>query len=517
MKRITETDLFLQRILQYRPEELPTNSPAGVASFLYEFLHQEEAHTKEMVPPVYGMGSLWVYFPLRGVWVPVFDEELCSLVARWDGVLLQNEDKRFRVGKGDDKAIVRMLANRCLANLKYGMDRDQVEWMSEGDSGLAFSDIFVRVEEEKHRLTLKTTPPHHTDRTIHAFDIPCPSIPDINSQVSDREWTMAMLGYLKSVGASNLHLYLSSVWSGDIDEYANIRFLAQFAGVALLGKATDQRFMRALILQGPPGTGKSTFIKMLRGLFPDKATSSVPPHNFHEHDKISSMRASRYNYIEELSKEPIRSDSSLRSIIDGARVQVRDPYVKNYFFSPQCAHLFGCNRLPNIPGADNATWRRFAVLKLNNVVRDTTQQVVDIDKVVEDQERPHLISWALAGAMDAFAHNKYLVPASALSHLQEWSKDADSVSVFVAEECSDDDNRPMTIPDTKGAVRLSELYSCYHHWCREFGYSPVSKGEFKARVKSQGIDIRKNSVDHALLLLNEHGKTRLEKVLALGN
>lgn len=502
---------FLQKILCYRPEFLPTKSPAGVAEILYRFLHQIEPTTGESVPPVFGQGKLWVYYPAQCRWLPFFPEELCSLVARWDGVEINGTDKVFNAA--DDQKIVRMLIDKAVSNLAYGRDRQGNEWISEGETGVAFADSFFCVKKDGRKLALVATAPHHADRTMFGFDIPAPEIPNIPSDLDSESWAKTMLHYLKESGAEYLHKYLSTIWEGDPDMYENIRFLAQFAGVALLGRATDQRFMRALILQGIPGTGKSTFIKMLLGLFPEGSTSSVSPHVFAEQDRISSMAGSRFNYIEELSKEPIRSDSALREIFDGARVQVRDPYVKNYFFSPQCAHLFACNRLPNIPGADKATWRRLAVLKLNRVFRDGSEQVENIEREIAENEKQQLIAWALAGATDAFYHNRYLIPKTAEAHLAEWSKDADSVSVYIAEECSDDETgKPLLVQRSADGIKRSELYACYYNWCKESGYSPVSIGEFEIRAQSQGVDVVKRSVKFCLIAQNEVGKARMARV-----
>jgi P4 family phage/plasmid primase-like protien len=504
---------FLQNILNYRPDELPSKSSAAVAEVLYQFLHQEEPATREKVPPVFGLGEVWVYFPVQRRWLSVFPEELRALVGRWDGVHITGTDKVFRAD--NPKQIVEMLIDKAYANLAYGRDRQKNEWVAMGETGVSFADAFFCVKQEARTLSLVALAPHHTDRTMFGFDFDAPSIPSIPSDVTSEVWSKTMLQHLKDSGAEYLHKYLSSIWRGDSEEYDNIRFLAQFAGVALLGRATDQRFMRALILQGLPGTGKSTFIKMLKGLFPEGTTSSVAPHVFFEQDRISSMACSRFNFIEELSKEPIRSDSSLREVIDGARIQVRDPYVKNYFFAPKCAHLFACNRLPNIPGADKATWRRLAIMKLNNVFRDDDEQVEDIDQMIANNEKSQLIAWALAGAMDAFYHNRYLIPKSAEAHLNAWSKESDSVSIYLAEECAEDTTGKLLITQkSSDGVKRSDIYSCYQNWCKESGYTPVSVGEFEIRAASQGVDCVKRSVKYLLVALNDAGTARLSKIEA---
>jgi P4 family phage/plasmid primase-like protien len=504
---------FLQNILNYRPDELPSPTPAAVAEVMYQFLHQEEPDTREKVPPVFGLGEMWVYFPAQRRWLSIFPEELRALVTRWDGVGIEGSDKFFRADSPEK--IVGMLVDKACANLAYGRDRQKNEWIAMGETGVAFADAFFCVKQVGQALSLVAMAPHHSDRTMFGFDFDAPSIPNIPSDVSAEVWSKSMLQHLKDSGATYLHKYLSSVWKDDPEQYDNIRFLAQFAGVALLGRATDQRFMRALILQGLPGTGKSTFIKMLKGLFPEGTTSSVAPHVFFEQDRISSMACSRFNFIEELSKDPIRSDAALRSVIDGARIQVRDPYVKNYFFAPKCAHLFACNRLPNIPGADAATWRRLAIMKLNLVVRDTEEQVKDIDQLIADDEKSHLIAWALAGAMDAFYHDRYLMPKSAEAHLKAWSKESDSVSIFLAEECSDETTGKLLIAQkSSDGVKRSDIYACYQNWCREFGYSQVSGGEFEIRAASQGVDCVKRSVKYLLVALNEAGAARLSKIEA---
>lgn len=504
---------FLQDILDFRPDSLPSDSPSALADFLYQFLHQREKGTGKSVPPVYGFGAIWVYYPTSSVWVTLHTKEIASMVQNWDGVKLDGRDKYLRVS--EDEKIVKMLINRMARNLAYGQDREGNDWIAQHEGGIAFSDTTLYAESANNKLTLKAKAPSHEDKTTAGFDFPCPTFPEVDPSVSDEAWVHCVLQYLKEQGSKYLHLYLSTVWKGCEEEASNIRFLAQFAGVALLGLATDQRFMRALVLQGEPGTGKSTFILMLKELFPKGVTSSIHPQVFGEPDRISTMAGSLFNFVEELDdKKPITNDAVLREVISGARIQVRDPYVRNYFFSPKCAHLWGCNRLPNITGAHQATWRRLALLRLNNMVRDTKDEIFKIERLVGQQEQKHLIAWALAGAVDAFAHNRYLIPESSKRYLAEWGQEADSVSSYVAEECSDEDRTPLLLQETKDAIKLTDLYRCYANWCRDFGHSAVSKSAFKGRIQSQGIFIRKRSVDVALVRLNEHGETRLNKILS---
>jgi hypothetical protein len=68
---------------------------------------------------------------------------------------------------------------------------------------------------------------------------------------------------------------------------------------------------------------------------------------------------------------------------------------------------------------------------------------------------------------------------------------------------------------SRDAIKLTDLYKCYAHWARESGHTPVSKSVFKVRIQSQSIEIRKRSVDVAMVKLNEQGNERHAKIASM--
>jgi len=501
---------FLQSVLDARPETLPSKADTAVAHFLYEFLHQEDLVTGESVPPVWGRGQFWIYFSAQAVWIPVRIEEMTALVLRWYGVWCREDEEGYKAQNA--KAVVEKAATLCSGILRYAQDRAGNEWISDTTKGIAFSDEFLKVSTTPdNRFTLERCHVTHRERVTNGFDFPSPAIPDLDPSLESEAWSASMIEWLKSGEAPLFGQYLDTIFEGEADKYERIRFLSQWAGIALVGCSTNQRFHRALLLLGAKGTGKSTFINVLSSLFPSGAISNVPPHVFPKPDMISGMTGARLNAIEELSKEPIKDDAILRSVIDGARMQVRDPYKQNYFFAPQCAHLFGCNRLPSISGANPATWDRFAVLTLNRQFRHKEGQIHDLAKLIAEQERSAVVAWALAGALDAFAHNGYLIPLSCAISLSSWSQESDSVGLFVLEHLCDERGKIIPPPQATNAITLGDLFALYRFWCAKDGYSPVGKKEFSLRLADQGVRVVKQKSYVVLADLNDQGQALHEE------
>lgn len=495
---------FLQNVISTRVEALPSKSDTAVAHYLYNFLHQDDLATQERVPPVWGQGCFWIYFSAQAIWVPVDPKELEALVLRWYGVFCVEEEEPYKAQNA--KAVVEKTATLCYGLLQYSKDRAGNEWISDTTKGIAFSDSFLRVvTTEDNRFSLEAQHVTHRERVTNGFDFDAPAIPELSHEIDAASWSQSMIAWLKDNGAPLFGHYLSTVFAEEADQWERLRFLAQWAGIALVGCSSNQRFHRALLLLGTKGTGKSTFIKVLSSLFPKGSLSSVPPHVFPKPDMISGMAGARLNAIEELSKEPIKDDAILRSVIDGARLQVRDPYKQNYFFSPQCAHIFGCNRLPSISGANPATWDRFSVLTLNRKFRHTTNEIHDLDQRIAEKEKQIVVAWALAGALDAFALNGYLIPPSSVVDLAGWSKESDSVGLFVLENLADEQG-VITPPDkASSAPALADLFALYRFWCQKDGYSPVGKKEFSLRLADQGVRVVKQKGYVVLASLNDQG------------
>lgn len=535
-ERNTEATL-IQGLMNWRAEVLESSSRSYLAQVLYRLMTARDPVSGENVPPTLSKDKVHVYSEALCRWVPIHDPEIRVIIIHMDGTPIpQGPDKDpKRLNINHDKEILSKFKALCAQKIDLGYDREGLEWLAQAQKGIAFEDKYLRpkpieeavkddpsLEEEAKKspgkYVLTTEPVTHKHHLLRGqgYSYKMPEVVKIPSEYSDEDWDDTMAEVLDDLGAKYLKKYLYSIWPDDEDAPAKRRFLAQWLGIAMLGLANDQRFMRALILQGGQGTGKSTFIKVASSLFPKGTLSNVEPRNFGESDKLEALAGAKLNFVEELSKEPIRDDAKLRAIIDGSPQQIKIPYLKPFIIEPNCAHLYGTNRLPSIPGANPATLKRFVILELNKTFRGTDEQIMDIDKLIANNEHEALITWALAGAADAMDINGYRIPASCSKKLESWHRDGDSVGTWVEEELCGDDGKPLPPENLADSPHAKDIFKVYVDWCQENHHKGVAWKEFKIRLVDQGFKVSKSGALRAQVKLNSDGMDREAKLIANG-
>lgn len=260
---------------------------------------------------------------------------------------------------------------------------------------------------------------------------------------------------------------LGEQWPDLIDDVGAL--LTQFIGAALLGEAP--RMNRALLFVGPAGSGKSTLLDAIERCFPAEVVTHLALQDFGHEFKPACLRDSLLNTVRELEDAPILRQGQVRAIIGGEPLHVNVKYRPGIDIRPQAAHIFAMNELPTAPGADQAFWRRFAVLRFTRQFRGTAQD----DRGLADalaEERADIVRWCIDRVGFALEQGDYTISEGLREAAAEWRVEADPVSYWYSE---------ADIVD--GWSEVKDLYEHFAKWARASGFREISLRSFSQRLR----------------------------------
>lgn len=450
--------------------DLPTFEVGDHAELARKLVLELMGDREELL--AYDFGFLHRYNADVGLWEAIPDEVCSNIIQGWSGAPIMSPfgmDGMLRVN--NVKTPVELATHKPSS---WGRGEG---WLADAPKGIAFADGFMAVNELGARPTLEPREHSPENKARVGFDFPFD--PDAE--------------------CPRFHQYLEDVWGGAPDFQERVQLVQEFVGVALTGMAP--RYKRALILYGVKGTGKSTFLKMIRGMFPDAAVSEVSPLDWSDDNKIAALGASRLNTVFDLTGDDLRNQERVKEVIDGERIQIREVYRRQSTIWPLGAHLFATNKLFKASGADPSFWDRWLVLDLfpDRSWRGTSGEVRELaDQILRD-ELPGLVTWALEGARRAFAQDGFTLPKVCLDVMESWQQEADVVGLWLADE--------EEVSSYNGGTwtGATELYKRFKTWTEENGHARLSSHNFWTRLRDRGVANKKSNGSKYDVELNSKG------------
>ena len=275
-------------------------------------------------------------------------------------------------------------------------------------------------------------------------------------------------------------------FKGDADAAAKIALLAEVAGVAALGYATQHRAPKAVVLLGRTAeNGKSQVLDMLRGLLPPDAVSFIPPSKFGDEKYTVRLVGKLLNTSDELGSAAAIASDGFKSIITGEPITARDVYQRSFSFRPEAQNVFAANQLPSFHGGmDKGVLRRLLVVVFNRTI-PPEERIEHIGQRIAHEELNLLLAWAVQGASRFLRRGYFAEPESTVDALAEWSEGADPVLGWLQER--------VDVVVGAEAPRLMSIvaYSDFKIWAHVQGYVVPAKNVFvqrlKAAVASKGV------------------------------
>jgi P4 family phage/plasmid primase-like protien len=267
----------------------------------------------------------------------------------------------------------------------------------------------------------------------------------------------------------------------DADE--QIRQLRMFTGLAVFN--IQHSLDRALLLYGIGGSFKSGFQRIIESLVRKEYLSSVSPLEWDQDYKKAELVGKLINLVPEINNDKVIPGAEFKSVVSCDRISAREAYGKVFTFRPGCAHWFNSNFYLATRDQSDGFWRRWAIVHFS-VSKPELERDPNLADTIIKTELPMILNWALQGVTD-YLENQIFLSKAHYKCVAEWQRESNSVRGWVSDpDCSGmiDERK------TKHAIKVTEAYDQYGHWCTNNGVrNKVSSKVFKARMADLGYNI----------------------------
>ena len=295
--------------------------------------------------------------------------------------------------------------------------------------------------------------------------------------------------------------YLDDVLLDNEAKEETKRYLMKVMGAAFMG---ESRTRTVINVTGPPGSGKSNFIDLFMKLGMNGSSYSTAP------DAISILKMSGTNFeqdqfrnkrfiaISEPSSFDQVDDEFLKRFTGEDFVMTRTLNAKSSGWSPQGLLFIASNSTLRINSRDEATVQRIKVIEfpyrfVDNPDPAKGEKQIDSDlskKMLEEENRPAVLSWLLHGMLDYVADGRKLNPPQYIKDKQaKISKDASSTLRWIEEalreeKIVEEKNIPGDYQVQRSAyLDVNDAYRMYRIWCSESGeHKTLSKKLFEEDI-----------------------------------
>lgn len=253
------------------------------------------------------------------------------------------------------------------------------------------------------------------------------------------------------------------------DDYK--RIILEFIGACLCGIATD--YQQCIVLRGRGSNGKSSMLKVVVGVFPKEAVTSVSAQQFGNETHRAMLAGSRLNVVGELPEKRIRQEAAaaLKALVSGDEIVAKWLYKDPFRFRPVAGHIVACNALPEVEDDSDGLFRRFLIIDFDKQFAPTGESRNVGDEVLA-LERDRIVCAALRAVPDLMVRGKFLQPKESVDEVTAWRHGQDEISQFL-EDCTE----PCEAVRGNGTDGNS-LYTAYLAWAPQNGYVVMNKNRF---------------------------------------
>ncbi|MEY2340598.1 phage/plasmid primase, P4 family [Acidithiobacillus sp. IBUN Pt1247-S3] len=266
--------------------------------------------------------------------------------------------------------------------------------------------------------------------------------------------------------------FVQEVFAGADDAKERIRALVEMIGLTLT--ATTE-FEKAALLVGSGANGKSVTLRLLGDMLGDYV-SGVNPQEMDNRFQRASLDGKLANIVTELPEGTTLPDGAIKAIISGEACTVEHKHKNPFLMTPRVKIWIGTNHMPGTRDFSPALFRRFLILKFQNVFNDKTKDTRLSEKL--RAEISGILNACLGALGSVFDRGELTIPPSSHEAVQDWKRDADQVLTFLEEEM-------LKEPGAK--ISSADAYAKYQQWAIGAGIQrPVSRKALTQRIEALG-------------------------------
>jgi putative DNA primase/helicase len=298
-----------------------------------------------------------------------------------------------------------------------------------------------------------------------------------NMKVFDQTHTLLTRNQLNTVYNPNAKCpqilkFLSEV----MPDPSDLKTLIELMSSILLYKL---KLEKAIVFVGDQANGKSTLIELLVDLLGEDNISNVSLQRLAVSQfSTSNMIGKILNAYGDLDVDSIEQTGMIKQIISHDHIMVEKKNKNAFSTRIPIRLLYSANRLPELPNADEAIFRRFWVIKWTIVIPPEKRDLKLLEKLTSPEEKSGFLNILLKNAHQLLHNNfQFTHPQHLEETKQRWREKSDSVSSWVEYEIA-------VNPDYK--INSQDLYGYYKNWCIEAKLMPTSDRAFFTKLEGLG-------------------------------
>jgi len=251
-----------------------------------------------------------------------------------------------------------------------------------------------------------------------------------------------------------------------------ISVIQEFFGLCL---TKNTKYAKALWLVGSGRNGKNTIVYILEEILGKANRSAVPIKKLSNPYYKAHLFGKLANISAETAANSKMCDADYKEIVSGDTICGEQKYKHPFDFKPYCKMINLSNNLPMVDDRTPSFFERLLIVRFNKqFIGDSDNKNLKYELATEELDGIFL--WCLEGLNRLEERGFFTKDNVMKDEIEAYRRENNSILVFVDEECQIE----PSLRSTK-----KEIYEKYLYWCKEAGYSPLTKRKFGTELLSQ--------------------------------
>jgi putative DNA primase/helicase len=265
------------------------------------------------------------------------------------------------------------------------------------------------------------------------------------------------------------------------------RLLQQFCAWTFVAKRL--RLERILWLCGPGRNGKSTFLKIVRYVIGESATSAVGLDAFGggENFKLWPTLHKQANFCCDAQVKKTSNVASLNAYISGDPFTINRKFREQLTLEPATVCFFASNAQPLYLDDSDAFWRRLLLILCRQRLSEEQADPGLVDDL-KAEAAGIFSNWMLEPIPHLLAQKRFDIPQSVRENVEALKSEVNASRQFIREKVQAGD-------PVRDWITRDQLMGMFHLWCDTNGFKreslPLMKDELRRAFNTEATRRRK--------------------------